>query len=185
MSQLGILASGIYKTEFDSDSTAANYNQISGWLSENLGLLNTFLNTSFSGENPNFGLEEQAIYKEIYLYNFYNKQSRNILRGITATSNAGDNILSVSDGDNQITFVNRNEVGKVYRDLARESKQKLDGLVAKYNIYQAKPLQVGGYESVSISGCIGDYSSSAIGSSDQDNQLPDSNDGIYDAGEDV
>jgi hypothetical protein len=180
MSQLGILASGIFRTEFDSDSSAVSYQHISGWFDENLGLLNTMLNTNFSGSNPSLGLEEQAIYKEIYLYNFYNKQSRNILRGITATSNAGDNILSVSDGDNQITFVNRNEVGKVYRDLAKESKQKLDGLVGKYNIYQAKPLQVGGYESVSISGSILDYSSSADG-----DVLPESNDGIYDAGEDV
>jgi hypothetical protein len=147
MSEISDLASGIYTTEFDSDETAATVVQISGWLSENLGLLNTLINTNFSGENPNLGLEEKSIYKEIYLYNYYNKQSRNILRGITATSNAGDNILSVSDGDNQITFVNRNEVGKVYRDLAKESKQKLDGLIAKYNIYASKPLQVGGVES--------------------------------------
>ena len=149
MSELGQLASGIYSSEFDSDSSAANYSQISGWLSENLGLLNTLINTDFSGQNPSLGLEEQAIYKEVYLYNYYNKQARSILRGITATSNAGDNILSVSDGDNSISFVNRNEVGKVYRDLAKESKQKLDGLVTKYTIYQSQPLQVGGYESVS------------------------------------
>jgi hypothetical protein len=149
MSELGQLASGIYSSEFDSDSSAANYSQISGWLSENLGLLNTLINTNFSGQNPSLGLEERAIYKEIYLYNYYNKQARSILRGITATSNAGDNILSVSDGDNSISFVNRNEVGKVYRDLAKESKQKLDGLVTKYTIYQSQPLQVGGYESVS------------------------------------
>lgn len=149
MSELGRLASGIYTSEFDSDSCAANYSQISGWLSENLGLLNTLINTDFSGQNPNLGLEEGAIYKEVYLYNYYNKQARNILRGITATSNAGDNILSVSDGDNSISFVNRNEVGKVYRDLAKESKQKLDGLITKYTIYESQPLQVGGYESVS------------------------------------
>jgi hypothetical protein len=183
MSQIATLASGIYITEFDSDSTAANFTQISGWLSENLGLLNTLINTNFSGQNPNFGLEEQSIYKEVYLYNYYNKQSRNILRGITATSNAGDNILSVSDGDNQITFVNRNEVGKVYRDLAKESKQKLDSLVAKYNIYASKPLQVGGIEneySVPITSEDGGTLDGGV----QDEFQPPS-DGIFDAGEDV
>jgi hypothetical protein len=162
MSELGILASGIYNSEFDSDSCAANYGQISGWLSENLGLLNTLINTNFSGQNPNLGLEEQAIYKEIYIYNYYNKQARSILRGITATSNAGDNILSVSDGDNSISFVNRNEVGKVYRDLAKESKQKLDGLVTKYTIYQSQPLQVGGYESVSYEAQIAAAAAGAL-----------------------
>lgn len=177
MNQIAILASGVYSTEFDSDANANSLTSISGWFRENLGLLNTFINTSFSGENPNMGLEEMAIYKELYLYNFYTKQVRNVLRGVTATTNAGDNILQVSDGDNSISFVNRNEVSKVYKDLAKESKINLDTMVAKYNIYGAKPLQVGGYEDTSV---IADEVSTIEGSSDQ----PPS-DGIYDAGEDV
>ena len=73
MSQLGELADSIFSTEFDSDTDATNTSLILGWLTENLGLLNTLINTSFSGEEPNLNLEEIAIYKQIYLYNFYNK----------------------------------------------------------------------------------------------------------------
>ena len=37
-------------------------------------------------------------------------------------------------------------VHKTYRDIAKDSKSTLDSLVAKYNIYAAKPLQVTGIE---------------------------------------
>lgn len=149
MSELADLAEVIFDTEFDSDSTITSITAITAWLEENLGLLNTLINTSYQGANPNLGLEETAIYKLIYLYNYYSKQARNVLRGIVSTTGGG-NILSVADGDNRIQFVNKNEVGKVYRDLAKDTKLQLDQMVAKYNIYSSKPLQVGGIEAGQI-----------------------------------
>lgn len=145
MSQLGELADSIFSTEFDSDTDATNASLILGWLTENLGLLNTLINTSFSGVDPGFGLEEIAIYKQLYITNYYNKQARNVLRGIIST-NSSDNIIMVADEGNRIQFTNKNEVGKTYRDIAKDSKSTLDSLVAKYNIYAAKPLQVTGVE---------------------------------------
>lgn len=145
MSELGDLANSIYRVEFDSSSDAANLSLISGWFVENVGLLNTLINTSFSGEDPGLGLEEQAIYKQLYLYNYYNKQARNVLRGITST-NTSDNIIMVADEGNKIQFTNKSEVAKTYKDIAKDSKQALDSLVAKYNIYAARPLQVAGIE---------------------------------------
>lgn len=154
MSQIGELAQSIFEIEFDEDSNAVTFEYVFSWMKENLGLLNTLINTSFSGEDPNMGTEAESIYKELFLYNYYNKQARNVLRGITAITNAGDNILQVSDGDNSISFVNRNEVSKVYRDLAKDSKSRMDTLVAKYNIYASKPLQVGGYEAEAAAAAI-------------------------------
>ena len=145
MSELGDLANSLFASEFDSDADAINVTLISGWFVENLGLLNTLINTSYSTEDPCLGAEEQSIYKQLYLYNYYNKQARNILRGVVSTSSS-DNILMVADGDNRIQFANKNEISKSYKDLAKDSKQVLDSLVAKYNIYAAKPLQVGGIE---------------------------------------
>lgn len=145
MSELSDLAEVIFDTEFDSDAGITNTAAITAWLEENLGLLNTLINTSFHSVDPGLGLEERAIYKLIYLYNYYSKQARNVLRGIVSTTGGG-NILSVADGDNKIQFVNKNEVGKTYRDLSRETKSQLDQLVTKYNIYSSKPLQVGGIE---------------------------------------
>jgi hypothetical protein len=147
MSALENLATGIFVHEFDSDTNVASYNSILGWLNENLGLLNTLINTNFEGIDAVLLNEEQAIYKQIYLHNYYAKQARNVLRGIMGSGgNAGDNILSVKDGDNAITFTNKNEVSKVYKTMAEDCKKMLDDLVAKYNLYGAKPLQVGGYD---------------------------------------
>ncbi|MFM1781341.1 MAG: hypothetical protein RLZZ181_106 [Pseudomonadota bacterium] len=152
MSAYSDLAHEIFTVEFGSDTSVTTFSQISGWFSTNLGLLNNLLYSNFTGADPNLGIEEKAIFKELYLSNFYTKQARNALRGILSSSNNGDNILSVSDGDNSITFVNRNEVSKVYRGLATDSQAKLKDLIASYNSYKAEPRQLGGIEAGYFSG---------------------------------
>ncbi len=146
------LANEVYHNEFDS--TGVSPTTISGWFANNLGTLNTYIYTSFSGADgaiSNFGLEEADIYKEMYMYHHYTKQARNTLRGIATDTNG--NILSVRDGDNSITFVNKNEVTKVYKSLANDSYDKMLRMIQSYNSYNASPRQVGGVESlVSISG---------------------------------
>jgi hypothetical protein len=163
MNVFGNLANQIYTYEFDSDPTVTSVTAISGWLESNLGLLNNMLYSSFSGvisgAETDIPLEAQNIHKEIYMYNYYSKQSRNALRGIMSSSASGDgsNILSVKDGESQVTFVNKNEVSKVYRGLSTDSKVNIDKLVAQYNIYGAEPRQLAGIESA----WSGVYSSSA------------------------
>ena len=149
------LATDIFENEFDS--TGITVASISGWLSQNFGLLNNYLYTTLSGsgENPGtvsgMGLEESDIYKEMYLYHYYTKQARNTLRGITAETTG--HVLSVSDGDNTISFVNKNEVSKVYKGLAGDSYEKMLRLIQSYNSYRGYPRQVGGIESnIPISG---------------------------------
>ena len=146
MSTIGNLANSIFVNEFDSAGVSET--SISGWLDNNLGQLNNVLYTSFSGSNGDisgFGLEEQSIYKEMYLYHYYTKQTRNTIRGIADDTNG--NILSVRDGDNAIAFVNKNEVSKVYKSLAQDSYDAFSVLVTNYNSYQSSPRQVGGIES--------------------------------------
>lgn len=143
---LANLANDIFVHELDS--TGASLSSVSGWLNENLGMLNTYIYTNFSGANngdvSGMGLEEQDIYKEMYLYHYYTKQARNTLRGIVNDSNG--NILSVRDGDNSITFVNKNEVSKAYRGFATDSYNKMLRMVQSYSSYNAAPRQVGGIE---------------------------------------
>ena len=148
MSSLGKLATSIYRNEFDSENGSPSVESISSWLGSNLGQLNNVLYTSFSGtagEVSGLNLEEQSIYKEMYLYHYYTKQTRNTIRGIANDTNG--NIVSVRDGDNAITFVNKNEVSKVYKGLANDANNNLSDLVAKYNNYNSSPRQVGGIES--------------------------------------
>jgi len=157
MSVYSDLANDVFTVEFDSNTGVTTYSQISGWFSTNLGLLNNLLYTNFTGTDPELGAEEKAIFKELYLINYYNKQARNTLRGIVAANNNGDNILSVSDGDNSITFVNRNEVTKVYRGLVADAQARLKDLVGSYNSYKAEPRQLGGIEAGYFSGSGGYY----------------------------
>ena len=147
MGNIGNLANSIYINEFDS--TGVTVDSISGWLESSIGKLNNVLYTSFSGSNGQVNglkLEEESILREMYLYHYYTKQTRNTIRGIANDTNG--NILSVRDGDNAITFVNKNEVSKVYKSLAQDANSSLTYLVGKYNSYQASPRQVGGIESV-------------------------------------
>lgn len=146
MSTIGDLSLKIFQIEFDGDSDVMPRSHISGWLSENLGYLNTLLNTSYSGSDADIDLEAQAIYKELYLSHYYRKQSRNALRGLISTSEGRGDILSLKDGDSSVTFTNKNEVAKVYKSMADDCQARLDKLVSQYNIYQSSPLQVGGIE---------------------------------------
>ena len=153
MNVIESLSLSIFQTEFDSDTGIMPRSHISGWLAENLGCLNTLLNTSYSGIDSDIDLEAQSIYKELYLSNYYRKQSRNALRGIIDAGD-GSNILSLKDGDSSVTFTNKNEVAKVYKSMADESQMRLNKLVSQYNIYQSRPLQVGGIEDQIFTGLI-------------------------------
>ena len=145
------LASGIVTTEFDSDTGIATVANVSGWLYENLGQVNTYLYTDFSGANASgtygaIDIEAQNVLKELYLSNYYNKQARNALRGIVDSNVSGDNILSLRDVESSVTFINRNEVSKVYKSMANDCMEKITQLAAQYNIYQAQPRQLGGVD---------------------------------------
>jgi hypothetical protein len=149
------LASGIVTTEFNSDTGIATVANVSGWLYENLGQVNTYLYTNFSGDNATgtygfMDIEAQNVLKELYLSNYYSKEARNALRGITKSSVSGDNVLSLKDGESAVTFVNRNEVSKVYRGLANDCMDKVTQMAAQYNIYQAQPRQLGGIDASGI-----------------------------------
>jgi predicted GNAT superfamily acetyltransferase len=151
------LASGIVQYEFDSDTEIATVANVSGWLYENLGQVNTYLYTEFSGANANLDLEAQNVLKELYLCNYYTKQARNALRGITTSSVSGDNILSLRDGESAVTFINRNEVSKVYKGLASDCMDNVVRMAGQYNIYGAQPRQAVGIDGSGVAGARYDY----------------------------
>lgn len=142
------LADEIFKNEYEFDTGYSRFFFISGWLANNIGQLNTkiFQDYSVSGNyflpSGNFNAEERAIYKQIFLCQNYEKQARNTLRGIMD----GSSFVSLKEGDSEITRINKNEVAKVWRGLARDAREDLDKLVTSYNMYAAAPIQVFGLE---------------------------------------
>ena len=157
MSDIGGLATRIWDTEFGDETGAAhrttNISSISGWLQANVGQLNNYIYTAFSGQSNGtmfptgaFKLEEQNIYTEIYLAHYYKKKSRNVLRGIDGTLSTDIDWIRLREGDSLIVRSNKVDVSKVYISLAKEADQKLKNLVYYYNLYQAAPRQVGGQD---------------------------------------
>ena len=140
------LADEIFGNEFDYDSGYAQFYYISGWLGNNIGLLNTKLFTNFSVDESNFiptgefKQEERSIYKQMYLYEFYTKKTRQVLRGIDSSVD----FITLREGDTMITRTNKNELAKTYRGLANDAREEMERLVTAYNIYQAAPVQVAG-----------------------------------------
>ena len=140
------LADEIFANEFEYDSGYAQFYFISGWLANNVGQLNNRIYSSFEVEDGNFipsgsfRQEERAIYKQMYLYEFYTKKTRQVLRGVDSAVD----FISLREGDTAITRTNKNELAKTYRTLANDAMQELDKLITSYTIYQAAPLQVAG-----------------------------------------
>ncbi len=150
MSTLSDLSEQIYDSELGfEDGEEARTKEIAlieGWLDAHIGELNTMLNTSFesvAGEIENFKGEEEAILREMYMYNYYRKHNRNVLRLVDGSVSELD-FQTIREGDSVITRSNKSEVAKNYRMLMRQAQARLDNLVHVYNLYASKPSQVTG-----------------------------------------
>lgn len=146
------LADEIFANEFEYDSGYAQFYFISGWLANNVGQLNTKIYTDFTvtggyfSPPTSFLQEERAIYKQMYLYQFYTKKTRQVLRGIDSSVD----FISLREGDTMITRTNKNELAKTYRGLANDAREEMERLVTSYNIYRAEPVQVAGEDGGSL-----------------------------------
>lgn len=142
MNAYGELASGIVTTEFSYLTGAeqtAEISYVSGWLEANIGKLNVLIHSDFSGVDPDLEAEENAIFAQLYMYNYYNKRNRDILRGADASSLEWTRI---TEGDSTVVRSSKVEIAREMRAAAEMAKQEIDALVVKYNNYQAEPRQV-------------------------------------------
>ena len=171
---IGRLATDIVNTEFDyitgGEATTLLTNT-SGWLGSNVGQLNIKINTRFNSGNicatPESGAkasgwvwqaEEEAIYKQIFLQDYYQKEARKILRNTvntTSSSTSSDYTMTdwttLREGDTQIvrqavilSAAQKNESARIIRGFAEMAAEELKRLVQNYNIYNSFPRQVTG-----------------------------------------
>lgn len=168
MNQLGELAYSIWDIEFGDHSSALEREKnallISGYLEANLGQLNILINTNFqltTGQmlEPKLKHEEQAIFTQLYLKDFYQKQSRNILRGMnpsssTSTSTGVTDWTELREGDSVIkrsvnTATAKNESARAMTNASRDASDMLEKLIHSYNMYGSVPIQVAGKDAES------------------------------------
>lgn len=149
MNIFATLATGIFDSEFGSETGIASVSQISGWLANNLGQLNTKIHTNFSGDASDMDDSAGAIFSLMYLRDYNKRAARNALRGVQT---AGGNVLSIQDNDNRISFVNTKEVAKEYQSAAKDLTEEIDKLSYNYSYYGASPRQV-----VEVDGTTGTF----------------------------
>lgn len=184
MNQLGQLGFSIWDIEFGDHSTALERERngllISGYLEANLGQLNTLINTDFHVDAetnevaPPLQYEEKAIFTQLYLKDYMNKQARNILRNAANNSSSSNNtssttsVVGVTDwtelreGDTSIkrsvaTSTTKNTSAQIFQKSAKEASELLKDLIHSYNVYGSKPLQVAGSDAY-IANTTGDAS---------------------------
>ena len=167
MNQLGELAYHIWDIEFGDHSSSLERERnallISGYLDVNLGQLNTLLNTDFhlnktkDEVEPALQYEEKAIFTQLYLKDYMQKQARNVLRNATVTSSTTTTTAGVTDwvelreGDTSIrrsiaTSTSKNASAKIFQDSSRDAMASLEKMVHSYNKYGSLPLQVAGVD---------------------------------------
>ena len=167
MNQLGELAYHIWDIEFGDHSSSLERERnallVSGYLDVNLGQLNTLLNTDFhlnkikDEVQPALQYEEKAIFTQLYLKDYMQKQARNVLRNATTTSSTTTTTDGVTDwvelreGDTSIrrsiaTSTSKNTSAKIFQDSSRDAMALLEKMVHSYNMYGSLPLQVAGVD---------------------------------------
>lgn len=150
MNDLGSLADNIVTYHFPSDTGRFPVTFVSGWLEVNIGRLNGYTHEQFSidetGAFSPSGLYpvEKDIYKTLYEINYYERGSREALRGIIWDDNVADSISMVKEGDSTIQKTSKHQVSKTYADLARDARENLNTLLYQYNMGKASPIQVAG-----------------------------------------
>jgi hypothetical protein len=122
---------------------------VSGWLDVNIGQLNwltheDFVINSTGAFEPSLEPVEKSIYTLLFEKYYYDKASREALRGIVWDNSLAEAIIMVKEGDSTIQRTSKHQVSKTFAELAKETQSTLDSLLFQYNRTKAAPQQVVG-----------------------------------------
>tara|TARA_R110001592_G_scaffold160695_3_gene392958 strand:+ start:16052 stop:16525 length:474 start_codon:yes stop_codon:yes gene_type:complete len=152
MSSIGEIATRVYDNEFGDAPTQLErefrIESISGWLEANVGQFNNLTYQSF-GTGDSFLQEEESILTQLYLKDYYNKQSRSVLVG---GSTGSLDWTRLTEGDTTIVRSNKIDTSRSYMNLSQDASAQLKDLVYSYNSYQAMPRQTAGTDGGLVSG---------------------------------
>jgi len=160
MNSLTDLVESTYSDLGEMSNYSVEY--LSGWYldNSNIGKLNNLIDSSFSGcvLKDSLGVvtggyitgdlngEEQGIFKKLFEYEYYNRQTKYALSGM-AGANAND-WITIKEGDSSIQRVNKNESVKTLRQLSRDARQDLEFMVMNYLKFNTSPEQVTGDDDI-------------------------------------
>lgn len=148
MNDLGSLATSI--SDYSIEETGRfPVSFISGWLEVNIGQLNGLTHEEFTigptgAFDPPLEPVEESIYTLLFEVYYYNKASREALRGIVWDNSLADAIIMLKEGDSTVQRTSKHQVSRTFAELAKESQSSLDNLLFQYNRTKAAPRQVVG-----------------------------------------
>ena len=148
MNDLGSLSTSIF-TYTVNETGRFPVSFISGWLGVNVGQLNgltheEFVVNSTGAFEPSLEPVEESIYTLLFEIYYYNKASREALRGIVWDSSLADAMIMLKEGDTTIQRTSKHQVSRTFMELAKEAQSNLDNLLFQYNRTKAAPRQVVG-----------------------------------------
>lgn len=102
-----------------------------------LGKLNNSINTSYSIVNgdisPELGVNEQNIYSQMYISEYYTRKIMQIAGGTDISW------TSIQDGDSRITRSSQTETAKMFKDMKRLADEEIIRLVGSYRVNASGP----------------------------------------------
>lgn len=134
--------------ELDSPTTLS-VPAIAHWLRNNIGALNSLINTTYSVNSSSYEIEdedsveigdnEKVILKKMYFVHYYDLKVRENIINIST-----DSVISVSDDGSSVTKINKNEISKMLAQLKKQEYQELQDLIHAYKLDKSVPHQVAG-----------------------------------------
>ena len=122
---------------------------ISYWIRSNVGALNNYLNTGYivkegtlelvDSNSKEIGLDEAVVFKKMYMIHFYDLKIRKNINVVEA-----ETIIAVSDGEQSVTKINKNQVTIALTNLKRAEESELHRLIGSYKSDKSSPRQVAG-----------------------------------------
>jgi hypothetical protein len=103
-----------------------------------------FVINSTGAFEPSLNSTEESIYTLLFEKYYYDKASREALRGIVWDNSLAEAIIMVKEGDSTIQRTSKHQVARTFAELAKESQATLDALLFQYNRNKAAPQQVVG-----------------------------------------
>lgn len=102
-----------------------------------IGKLNNAISTSYSivsGDiSPELGVNEQAIYSQMYMSEYYARKISAIFSGTDI------NWTTIKEGDSAIVRTSQSEVAKVFKDLKKQTDEELQKLISTYRVNASAP----------------------------------------------
>jgi hypothetical protein len=136
------LAKSIYEEIGSPSSLSVSFIQSKLVSNSFVGEVNTLTaecHTVINGDIvPALSIDEQAIYKALYLYQYYTAEGPRAMSAF-ATKNY---VTSVREGDSSISFASPQQLLQAYRGLAQDMRKRVESLSDYYKRNESSPKSV-------------------------------------------